>query len=279
MLRHRLIDTQAGAGLSLRNAGALLLGQLGYLSPLVAVVAVILGRDLWRTHRRSLTGVLLWNATAVPLVVLAPLCLWSRVAEPHWLAPALLALPIHLALRMTEGTVVVRRRLALATVASAAAFSVAAHAWVLLPQVSALVPASYDPRFDIANELYGWPEVVTSVRRLATEEHTPLEAPGSVVVVGPHWVVCAQLHALLRDDLPVGCAGPQRDDFDDWLPRAQWERADTLIYVTDNRFPEPDFGKLFPDRVLKHQTRLRIFRGGKVARLFTLAVLEIRGAA
>ena len=114
---------------------------------------------------------------------------------------------------------------------------------------------------------------------MVSEERVPLSEPGSLVVVGPHWIVCAQLQARLRADVPVGCAGPVRDDFQDWLPRSRWDKADTLLYVSDDRFAEPDFDALFPDRVFKRETRVTILRGGKVTRVFTLAVLQLRGAA
>jgi hypothetical protein len=171
------------------------------------------------------------------------------------------------------------RKLTVATLATAGAISLAVHLWVLLPGLVDLMPASYDARLDIANELYGWPEVAQSVRRVTSEERVPLSDPGSVVAVGPHWIVCAQLHARLGAEVPVGCAGPVRDDFEDWLPRARWEKADTLLYVSDDRFPEPDFDALFPDRVFKRETRVTILRGGKVTRVFTVAVLQLRGAA
>jgi hypothetical protein len=278
MLRHRLVDTQPGAGVSLRNAGALLLGQMVYVSPLAAVAAVIVARDLWRSRHEDVTSTLLSNATFVPLAVLLPLCLWSRVAEPHWIAPALLALPLHAARRMTQGVRLLSRRFATAYVGTAGAISAVAHLWVLLPGLVDLMPASYDARLDIANELYGWPQVVTSVRRVTAEERVPLSDPGSLVVVGPHWVVCAQLQARLAAEVPVGCAGPVPDDFSAWLPRARWEKADTLLYVSDNRFAEPDFDALFPDRVFKRETRVTVLRGGKVTRIFTIAVLQLRGA-
>jgi len=279
MLRHRLVDTQAGAGVSLRNAGALIVGQAVYLSPLVVVAAFVVARDLWRARREDTTSVLLANATFIPLAVLGPLCLWSRVAEPHWIAPALLALPLHAARRMSEGAPLLSKKLTTATLATAGAFVVAAHLWVLLPGLALLMPASYDARLDIANELYGWPEVVSSVRRVAAEERVPLSDPGSVVAIGPHWIVCAQLHARLAADVAVGCAGPVRDDFEDWLPRARWQKADTLLYVSDDRFAEADYDALFPDRVFKRETRVTILRGGKVTRVFTVAVLQLRGAA
>jgi hypothetical protein len=212
---------------------------------------------------------LLFFAIVAPLAVLGPLAIVSRVAEPHWLAPALLPLPIAWAC----GSSTISRRLGTWACASALLFSLAAHAWVLIGPLVRLLPASFDPRWDIASELYGWPAVVGEVKDV------PLpEGAEDFVVVGPHWVVCAQLHAALGARVPVGCATPVKDDFDDWLPRAAWERAGTVVFVTDNRF-ELDPTSLLPLHEPVATRTLTIDRGGRVSRVFTLTVLDRRANA
>jgi hypothetical protein len=277
MVRHRLVATQAEAGLSLRNLGALVGGQLVYLSPVVAVLAALVARDLWKARRQGLVATLLASALLAPLVLLVPLCLWSKVAEPHWIAPALLALPLWYAVREAPwGGLGVPRRVVRAGVAIAAALSLGVHAWVLMPGLASLVPkASYDARLDISNELYGWPDIAESVRELAKRHRSESPDPGDIVLVGPHWVVCAQLQAALGTEFPVGCAGPEPGDFVTWSPRPHWERADLLVFVTDNRFPARS-RDLFPDRVRVDARTVEIYRGGHLARTFTIEVLAAR---
>lgn len=271
MMRHRLVDTQAGAGLSLRNVGALVGGQLVYLSPLVAVLAVLALREQWR-GRSDAVGLLLLASTLVPLAVLVPLCLWSRVAEPHWIAPALLGL-VPAAARAPR---LPSRRLVAASAALGGLVVAAVFAWALVPSAIGLAPASYDPRLDLTNELYGWPNVAAVVRDEAAAEWTPGSAPGDVVVVGPHWVVCAQLEAALRGALPVGCDTPIRDDFDDWYPRARWHAADVIVWVTDRRFgPPPEL----PSYVATRSREVQVHRDGRVVRVFDVTVLVRRAAA
>jgi hypothetical protein len=268
MLHHRLVETQGSAGVSLRNAAALVGGQLAYLSPLVAWLAARGARDLWRDRRDSV-GALLLACALVPLVVLLPLCLWSRVAEPHWLAPALLAI----APAAARAAAAPSRRLLIASCGVAAAIVAIVHVWVLAPSLVRFAPASYDPRLDLANELVGWPEAVRAVRQEALAAWTPGSERGDVAVVGPHWVICAQLDAALRGELPVGCDTPVRDDFDDWWPRARWREADVIVWVTDARFgPPPEM----PTHALVRVQRVTIQRGGRVARVFTVAVLSRR---
>jgi hypothetical protein len=266
MLVHRLADTQAGAGLSLRNAAALVGGQLAYLSPVVAYLVVLAARAVWR-GRADATGTLLLMASAIPAVVLVPLALWSRVAEPHWVAPAMLALGPGLARAPT----LVSRRLVVAAAAVAGVCVAAVHAWVLVPQALRLAPRSYDARLDLANELYGWPQVLGAVR----EEVAAQASPGleDVSVVGPHWVICAQLEADLQGDVHVGCDTPIRDDFDAWWPRDRWRKADSIVWVTDDRFGPPPPMPLY---ALWSLRKIRVNRAGRVVRTFTIAVFVRR---
>ena len=270
MMHHRLVDTQAAAGLSLRNVAAVVFGQLAYVSPVLLVAAVLVGRDLVRARRKDDAVTRLLFATfAIPFVALVVLSAWSRVAEPHWLAPALLALPIYAA-----RTCSLSRRLVLASAASGFALIAGVYAWVLVPSSTRLLPASADPRLDLANELVGWPQAINTVRQVLGEVSAsdPLEAP---IVVGPYWTVCAQLHAALGRDALVGCDSPVPDDFDGWFPRDDWRGAGEIVFVTDSRYPV-DLAARFPSRFAVRTWELPVFRGGRLARTFTITRLVPR---
>jgi Dolichyl-phosphate-mannose-protein mannosyltransferase len=281
MLRHRMVESQADAGVSLRNAGALVAGQLVYLSPLTAVAAATAARGLWRERRDDAVSALLWVSAAIPAAALVPLCLWSRVAEPHWIAPALLAL-VPAAARSPRPP---SRRLIAGATAVGAAMVAAVYVWVLVPATLRVAPASYDPRLDLANELYGWPEVVRAARAAARDGATATPPRGAdssadsadsnnpVAVVAPHWVLCAQLEAGLRGEVPVGCDTGVPDDFDRWLPRARWREARAIVWVSDARFGPPP---PFPSREVSEQRDVVIRRGGRAVRHFTLATFVER---
>lgn len=293
MLQHRLVDTQKHAGLALRNAGGLVLGQLAYLSPVVAWLAVTTARDLSRRRHDDARSKLAFYTFIVPLGPLVLLTLWSRVAEPHWIAPALLGLPLHAARRVSETDdapradrptdgaaptpTFARRRVLSVAIAVAAAMTLAAHAWVLVPSATRLLPESTDPKLDITSELYGWPSVLEAAREQLKSAATPMDPEGhEVVVVGPHWTICAQLAAGLPG-VRVGCATPIPDDFDRWLPREAWRRADRVLYVTDNRFPGDGADQL-PTLARTSQTRVRVLRGGRTARVFELYFYDRRAS-
>lgn len=274
MLRHRLVDTQSGAGASLRNLGALVGGQLLYASPLFAVALVWIFLDLKKRRDDDAISKLLWRASVLPMVALGLLTLVSRVAEPHWMAPAFLALVMHFARNYGDITRI-SRRFSRVAVGVALAMVVAVHAWVLSPALVRLAPKSLDPRYDIANELFGWPDVAASAKELLGDTDSLQARLDPIPVVGPHWVVCAQLHAALGAGIPVGCNTPIPDDFDTWYPRAKWQQADTILFVTDNRF-DVDLGKAFPDRVVVKRAHVTIPRGGRIARTFSLVLLSQR---
>jgi hypothetical protein len=277
MLRHRLVDTQGGAALSLRNLGALVGGQLLYVSPLVAALAVGAMRSTWR-DREDVVGRLLLVCFLVPFAPLVALCLWSRVAEPHWIAPALLAL-VPAAARAPR---VPSRRLVVASAAVAVLMVAGLHAWVLVPAAARLSPAD-DEQLDIANELVGWPQVVEAVREEAIEAWSPGAERGEVALVGPHWIICAQLEAALRGEWPVGCNTPVRDDFDDWWPRHTWHDAEVIVWVSDTRFEPasgaPSFKGILDEYAPLRSRQVRVDRGGRTVRLFTITVLSRRAGA
>ena len=274
MLHHRLVDTQTGFGPSWRNIGALVLGQLGYLGPVAAVLAVIvlvrLARALKTSAEPDAETVLLGLVTFVPLAGLVPFALLSRVAEAHWIAPGLLALPLFAAIETPSTSRSTSRSLGAWSFATGLAITIGAHLWVLVPKAASLLPESRERQLDIASELYGWPQVISVTRAMADEEaaHSG-QAP---IVIAPHWVLSAQLAAGLGPNIPVACDMDVPTDFDDWVPRERWQKADALLVVTDARFPlDPE--TRYPSWHVQSARTVSTFRGGRVIRNFRLALM------
>lgn len=269
LLRHRFVATQANAGLSLRNAGALIGGQLLYVTPPFLWQAYRVLRDLWR-ERAEPVARLLFLACAVPGVPLVALCLWSRVAEPHWLGPAYLSLAVALPLVSRPSKVVARACVAIGVVAP-----VLGYALVATPVLPKLMGDKYRPRYDLVNDLYAWQAGLPLVRAEVEEVRSQGYVP---YVVGPHWTVCAQLHAGLGPDVAVGCRTKGGDDFAEWYPPSTWSRAPVILYVSDDRFPAPPATE-FPHRDVARIQTTRIYRGGHVARTIRVARLELQASA
>lgn len=263
MLRHRLVGTQSQAGVSLRNLGALLGGQLLYLSPLVAVAAALV---LFRLGRRLPPPLLhVTIACGVPLVAL---CSWSRVAEPHWLAPMWLGA----ALAVAVAPHCLPRRLQAWALATGLTVSALAHVVVLtdlLPRVSG---GGYDGRVDLVNDLYTWQRALPAVRAVRAVEELRDGTPPPLVA--PHWTVGAQLAAGLGERAVSTTA--QGDDFARWAPPETWRDAPAIVWVTDDRFvaSPPDDG-----RVRTTSLSVALERGGRVVRTVRVEVWRHRAAS
>ena len=272
LVGHRLVATQARSGFSLRNLGALAGGQLLYVTPPFLLGAWRVLRALPRRSDKTdnTTDRLLFLATVIPGTALVLLCLWSRVAEPHWVAPAYLALAIGASRFDTGGLRFDRICLAAGLVAIGAAFVL-----VTTPLIPQLSGPGYVPRYDLVNDLYAWKSAIP----LVEDELLAAEAQSQrAVVVGPHWTVCAQVHAALGAKVAVGCQTPTGDDFSRWLPKKEWSKSPTVLFVTDDRFAaEP--ATTFPDRDVVSVRSVHVYRGGRAVRTIRVARLDKRAVA
>ena len=261
MLQHRLVSTQRGAGLSPRNVGALVGGQLGYLSPLVLACGVALAR--WLRGQGGAGRWLGWMtvASGVPL---AALCLWSRVAEPHWLAPAWLG--VALAAALPGALEVPGARLRRWALGSGVALALLVHGWTLTELAPRFLGGAYEGRYDLANDLLLWARLGPALE--AERARVRAERGVEPVVVAPHWIIAAQAAATggvgLRAATVACLAGSMEppDDFCAWEPPSGWGDA-PLLWVSDDRF------ELKPPPVLpgiREERRVGLERGGRRVR-------------
>jgi len=183
-------------------------------------------------------------------------------------APLYLALPLHLARRARDERLV-GAGVSWSAVATGTVAVALAHAWVLFPIGPRLLGTSYTPRYDLANDLYAW-EAGLPVLRKALVESADSDLPPAIVV-GPHWTICAQVHAALPPEVLVGCRAETSDDFTRWLSVSTWQRAPVVLYVTDDRFESP------ADELRDHRAdlawRAEVHRGGTLVRRITITRL------
>lgn len=251
-------------GPSLLNLAKLVGGQLAYISPLVllglgAAAAVALRR---RTERPF--GMLLWTALALLgsgylLIVIVP------GAEPHWPAAGYLALLPVLAAVLPAW---IRRRwvrgLTLAAIVFSALVGLALHLHVLTDLGVRLMPASYEPRYDLSNELCGWDRVASAVAREIAHSQA------RTLAVGSHYTSCAQLAFAARGRFAVRCPSPRLDQHD-FFPGGDGSslRGVDLVYVKDPRFPF-EAAALYRCADLEQLPAVEIRRAGRLVRRFEL---------
>jgi hypothetical protein len=272
MLRHRLIGLPGEAGPSLATAARLLTGQLLYVTPPFLVGAVMLARDLYRRRRRSGSERVLQLTVAFAFFPLVLLCLYSPVAEPHWLGPAYLGLAIFLG-----NSQAVRRWLGLCAAVVGLVMVLLGWAWVRtdLPIQVGDALGGYEPRLDPSNDLYAWNTGAPML--LEAVEQAQKRTGRTPTVVGPHWVVCAQAEVALGGRVPVGCDTPVEDDYDRWLPRVRWREAATVLFVSDSRF-ETDAPFSLAEHELVSRREVEVRRGGRLVRTISLLELD-RGSS
>jgi 4-amino-4-deoxy-L-arabinose transferase-like glycosyltransferase len=266
------------AGPSLENLGKLIGGQLAYVGPLTLVGLLFAAAWLWRRRASDDNArLLLWSA--LPLLAAGTLLiLIVPGAEPHWPAagylPLLAAFAHWLLSRWSSSRRL--RGLSWAALGLAAITFVAFQLHVATDLGVRLMPQSYVPRYDLANELYGWPQVARAVgrARLALRRASPKR---TVAAAACHYTSCSQLRYAARgvageraSRFEVLCPSPRADQYD-LLPGGDGSqrRGIDLIYVLDERFP-------FAAETLYHCAstrtleRIAIRRGGRVVRRFAL---------
>lgn len=260
---HRFVRTQGGFGPSLERLGATVGGQLAYLGP---PMALALGWALLALVHRRRAGELsiLLGLSAVPLGFTWALCLTSPAAEPHWPAQGYLALAVALGGLVASGGRWSRaeRWVGGAAAALLALAMIALHLLVFTTLWPRLAGDDYESRWDLTNELVGWPEVV----RAGLEVRQPGEP-----LAGSHYVICSQLVFNLarvagRGAAPVLCLSEEMDDFDLWGQGSTAGR-DRVLYVEDERFGRPAAAVL-PGWDLEEVGRAEVRRGRWVVRRF-----------
>lgn len=261
---HRLVWTQGEAGLSFRNLGALVGGQLLYVGPLMIIVLSYAAYRAWRARLQSRAGSALLAVSAPILICTFALALWSRVAEPHW--PAVGYLPLFAAAAGELAAGLGRmKKLARAAVLCGVVVWIALHIITLTPLLPRVAPEQlYVPKYDLANELIGWPEVARTVREMNPERRT---------VTAAFYTQCAQLTFHLRrvEDPPIRCVSPETDDFDIWHEKSPFRLGrEGALFVTDNRFDFRPEQFIAGARVIGAPRPVEIVRGGRVVRRFLI---------
>ncbi|MGE0323786.1 MAG: ArnT family glycosyltransferase [Polyangiaceae bacterium] len=269
MWHHRLVSTQGASGFSLRNLGALIGGQLLYVTPPFLIAGYYIVRQLDRSDFKQ---ALLLHATWIPALPLGVLCLWSKVAEPHWLGPCYLALCIGASVVPAA----IGRRVWISSAAVGGLAILLSAAWVGTDLPPRVLGKAYEARYDLANDMYAWDAGLRLVKESITDAELHNLGSPAPPVVGPHWVICAQLEAGLQRRVQIGCRTPAGDDFRSWYPEAQWWNAARILYVTDDRFAVTTEQLLteFPDRRVVSKKRTTIIRGRVPVRQIEVTLLE-----
>jgi hypothetical protein len=239
-LLHRMVWSQGSLGPSWRTVASTVGGQLLYLGPVMAVLLAWALGQLWRWRGQSGAPGLLWALSWPPLLFTWSLCLVSEAAEPHWPVQGYLAAVVAVA-GWSLGVEARWRPWARAASMWFGAVFIALHLLVFTTVWPFLVGAErYEPRYDLATELWGWPKMMDAL--------LPLRRRGEPLACN-HYTNCSQLALVLAQRAgPQGgrvlCLSPERDDYDYW-GAGSVEGVASVLYVEDSRFGRPA-AEVFP---------------------------------
>ncbi|NOZ87910.1 MAG: glycosyltransferase family 39 protein [Deltaproteobacteria bacterium] len=228
-----LKERHHGAGLSLENFGRLAGGQLLYMSPLILAGLFWALKKAFDRHKRGDVRASLVVYTTLPYIGFFYLVtLITPEAEPHWPLMGFLPLyPMLLAAWQESGPGRRKRRLAAWTLGSSLAMVLLIHVYVLTPWISKAMPKRIyeaNAKFDIANELRGWPELGKAVKQ-------ELKKRGGTFAFSYHYTVCSQLTFALYPDYKVYCPNTRNDEFD-FLGLSSPPIGGSGIFVGDWRY-------------------------------------------
>jgi hypothetical protein len=268
MLKHRLLTSQTEAGFSFRNLGALLGGQLLYVSPMLMIAGGWTAYALFRTAPPTATNRWFQNITALSASGLGLLCLWSKVAEPHWFAPSLLVLPVAFACMPSFSLPNWLNRSSLIV---GFIFSMALNLWVLTDWAPKYLGTWYQPKYDLANDMYAWKQFLPEINKAQLE--ISLKTRQKPVIVAEHWIIAAQIKAGLGESVSVTTPPGSDDDFaNTWLPAKVWNRSPLILWVSDDRFPNKK-PQQFQNYKAVGVHSVRLMRGGRYVRRLRLELL------
>lgn len=153
-----------------------------------------------------------------------------------------------------------------ASVAFSLFVTVLAHVHILTPAFVKMMPASYNPKYDLTNELYGWDTVGGRIetRYRAMGGNAPF-------LLGYHYTFCSQLMFATGGRIETRCLNRRTDEFD-FLPGAQGPfTGRDALYVRDNRYRKAP-GEMFAFDRCDPDEKIIVERGGRKVREFELFI-------
>lgn len=168
------------------------------------------------------------------------LMIWIPSAEPHWPALGYISAVILLLDRYQRQSKIKQKRfncLLFAAFIFSLLLYIGFNVHLLSDRIIALLPNSYQPRYDLSNELYGW---TTVAKKLNPYIKPSPKTKRPRYIAGAHYTVCSQLDIAKRMsdlDYPVICPSARKDQYDYFnTGDGSNMRGIDVIYLKDPRF-------------------------------------------
>jgi hypothetical protein len=281
---YHLVSRQSAAGFSLANTGKLIGGQIGYFSPfiLAGFFLAILKAARARKEDPLPFEVVLIGLPAVLFFYLVILV--TPNAEPHWPLAGYVYLAAVLGWAVSRavpplpaggtslagmwawwGSIKKPLRTAIAAaVAYTAAVVILAHVLIFSPLFVRVMPDSYNPKYDITNELYGWDALGPRVLDLYGRS-----GDKGAFLLAYHYTMCGQLMFATHNEVELRCLTPRKNQFN-FFPGADGDfTGRNAFYVRDNRYKK-DPQEMYRFDSCESLEKVPYMRGGKKVREFEI---------
>jgi hypothetical protein len=270
-INHLMEDASTPGTSALQNVARLLVGQFLSYSPLLAPILLVALVRIARNARRDDRDLFLASFSWPALLLLLAAMLRLRDAEQHWTMVAFIPAAIAAGRYADEAWSSTRRVSRLAVSGVALSFFAFALGVVHFHSnaIVALMPARYDARADMANEMTSWEPVRASIGRAVRAAKNGKRDEGDnapVVLASNHYALCGKL-LMEMDDVPnVYCPTSRRSAFD-FFERRDPPRDATVVVLTDDIHTELPAG--LESRTCALSDEVDVDRAGRqVARYF-----------
>jgi len=272
---YHLVERNRGFRFDWEPVQIYLVGQLGYLSPLVFFAALVV---LWQLGRMALIerdekALFLFAMSFPYILVFSVAVALSPTGKPHWPAMGYLtlfcALPWFWREKWRTGGWWKRVLQPIPVLALAAAMT----ALVLVQSVYPVI--RMDPRLDLTNDLYGWPET----GKVVQQEYERLSRDAPTVVITRRLNMAAPLRFYTPGKIPVYSISHVNEQYDIWGrgTLAGLPRGANAVYVADSRF-SPGRMEGFGFSRIEALPPIDVFRGGRrVKQFFVFRLYDFRG--
>ncbi len=262
---YHLVERNEGIDFSWEPVQIFLAGQLGYLSPLVFIAALVI---LWRLGKMALfdkdeKALFLFTMAFPYILVFSLACALSPTGKPHWPAMGYItlfcAMPWFWKTNWVQGVWWMKVLQPRPVIVLSAIFTV-----VLLTQ-SIYPVIKMDPRLDLTNDLYGWPEA----GRVAREEYDRLSTGGPTILITRRLNMAAPLRFYISGNIPAYSITHVNEQYDIWGrgTLSDHPRGGNAVYVADSRFT-PGKMERYGFRKVEALPVIDVIRAGRVVKQF-----------
>lgn len=262
---YHLVERNKGFEFSWEPVQIFLVGQLAYLSPLVFFAALVV---LWQLGKMALVekdekALFLFTMSFPYIVVFSLAVALSPTGKPHWPAMGYItlfcALPWFWKEKWQQGKWWMKVLHPLPVLMVSAAVTA-----VLLTQ-SVYPVIKMNPRLDLTNDLYGWPET----GKVAQKAYEELSADAPTIIITRRLNMAAPLCFYTPDNIPVYSISHVNEQYDVWGrgTLAGHPKGGHAVYVADSRF-KPGKMKRFGFSRIEPLPTIDVVRAGRVVKQF-----------